>query len=64
MKTTLNISEKLLEEAIRLTGVRTKTEVVSQALEILIREKRIDRLIKGAGNLNFDDSWEESRHGR
>jgi Arc/MetJ family transcription regulator len=64
MKTTLNISEKLLEEAIRLTGVRTKTEVVSQALETLIREKRIDRLIKGAGNLNFDDSWEESRHGR
>jgi Arc/MetJ family transcription regulator len=64
MKTTLNISEKLLEEAIRLTGVRTKTAVVSQALEALIREKRIDRLIKKAGNLNFDDSWEESRHGR
>jgi Arc/MetJ family transcription regulator len=64
MKTTLNISEELLEKAIRLTGVRTKTEVVSQALEALIREKRIDRLIKEAGNLNFDDSWEESRQGR
>ena len=64
MKTTLNISEELLDKAIRLTGARTKTEVVSRALELLIQEQKIDRLIKEAGNLNFDDSWEESRHGR
>ena len=64
MKTTLNISEELLEKAIKLTGVRTKTEVVSRALEILIREQKIDRLIKEAGKLDFNDSWEESRHGR
>jgi len=64
MKTTLNISEELIEKAIQLTGARTKTEVVSRALETLIREQKINRLLKEAGNLSFDDSWEEARHGR
>jgi len=64
MKTTLNISEDLIEKAIQLTGARTKTEVVSRALKTLIREQKIDRLLKEAGNFNFDDSWDEARHGR
>jgi Arc/MetJ family transcription regulator len=64
MKTTLNISKELLEKAIQVTGARTKTEAVNLALETLIREQKIDRLIKEAGNLEFDDSWVEARHGR
>jgi Arc/MetJ family transcription regulator len=64
MKTTLNISKELLEKAMQVTGVRSKTEVVNRALETLIREQKIDRLIKEAGKLDFDDSWAEARHGR
>jgi Arc/MetJ family transcription regulator len=64
MKTTLNISKELLEKAIQVTGARTKTEAVNRALETLIREQKIDRLIKQAGKLDFEDSWVEARHGR
>jgi Arc/MetJ family transcription regulator len=64
MKTTLNISEDLLEKALRLSGARTKTAAVNRALELLIREQKIKRLIKEAGTLNFEDTWEEARHGR
>ena len=64
MKTTLNISKELLEKAVQVTGARTKTEAVNRALETLIREQKIDRLIKEAGKLDFDDSWAEARHER
>ena len=64
MKTTLNLSKELLEKAIQVTGARTKTEAVNRALEALIREQKINRLIKEAGKLDFDDSWQEARHGR
>ena len=64
MKTTLNIPKELLEEAVRLARVRTKTEAVTLALRELIRRQKIERLIEQSGSLEFSDDWEESRHGR
>lgn len=64
MKTTLNIPEKLLEEAVRLAGVRTKTEVVARALKEFIRRHKIERLIEETGSLEFSDDWDNARHGR
>ena len=64
MKTTLNISKELLEEAIRLSGARTKTEVINKALENLIRKQKIERIIQRSGKVEFSADWEEARHGR
>ena len=64
MKTTLNIPKELLEEAVRLAGVRTKTEAVTLALKELIRRKKVERLIEQTGSLEFSDDWLESRHAR
>ena len=64
MKTTLNIPRELLEEAVQLSGVRTKTEAVTLALQELIRQQKIERLIEQAGSLEFSDDWEDARHGR
>jgi len=64
MKTTLNIPKELLEEAVKLAGVRTKTEAVMLALKELIRRQKIERLIEQTGSVEFSDDWEESRHGR
>ena len=64
MKTTLNIPRELLEEAVQLSGVRTKTEAVTLALKELIRQQKIERLIEQAGSLEFSDDWEDARHGR
>ena len=64
MKTTLNIPRELLEEAVRLAGVRTKTQAVTRALEDFIRRQKIERLISETGSLEFSDEWEEARHAR
>jgi Arc/MetJ family transcription regulator len=64
MKTTLNISEELLEEAIRLTGSRTKTEAIHKALTELIRKQKVEKIIGLAGKLDFNDDWEKARHER
>ena len=47
MRTTLNISEKALERASELTGVKEKTSLVRLGLEALIAQesgKRLDKL--------------------
>jgi Arc/MetJ family transcription regulator len=64
MKTTLNISEELLEEAIRLTGSRTKTEAIHKALTELIRKQKVEKIIGSAGKLDFNNDWEKARHDR
>jgi Arc/MetJ family transcription regulator len=64
MKTTLNISRELLEEAIRLTGSRTKTEAIHKALTELIRKQKVEKIIGLAGKLDFNDDWEKARHER
>lgn len=38
MKTTLNISDDLMKEAMRLSGINEKTKLIHSALEILVNE--------------------------
>ena len=44
MKTTLNIDDRLLEEATHLSGIREKTAVVRAGLEALIARQSARRL--------------------
>lgn len=44
MRTTLDIPEALLDEAMKLTHIRTKTEVIRVALTNLIRREKIQGL--------------------
>ncbi|MCH7761943.1 type II toxin-antitoxin system VapB family antitoxin [candidate division TA06 bacterium] len=55
MRSTIDIREDLLEEAMRLTKAKTKKEVVNLSLEELIRRKRIEELIAwiGSGDINL-----------
>ena len=46
MRTTLNIEDKLLEKASRLTGVKEKTSLVRLGLEALIARESSKRLAK------------------
>ena len=64
MKTTLDISEELIKEAVRLSGSRTKTEAVTMALKEMVRKQKIEKIIGQAGTLDFSQDWEEARHGR
>jgi hypothetical protein len=64
MKTTLNIPEDLIRKAMSLTKHRTKTETIIVALQEYVRQKKIEKIIEHQGKLQFDDSWEKSRHAR
>ena len=50
MRTTLNIDEKLLEEASRLTGETEKTSLVREGLKALIARESAKRLSRLGGS--------------
>jgi Arc/MetJ family transcription regulator len=50
MRTTLNIDEALLEEVVRLTGVREKTALVRMGLESLVAHESARRLARLGGS--------------
>lgn len=54
MRTTLDIPENLLSEAMRITRTKTKTAVIVLALEELIRKERIAELKQFKGKIELD----------
>ncbi len=64
MKTTLNIPEDLIRKAMSLAKHKTKTETVVVALQEYVRKKKIEKILANEGKLQFDDTWEKSRHAR
>lgn len=59
MRTTIDINNELILEAMRLAGARSKKEVIHLSLQELIRQKRIERLVKKLGNFPLDLTPEE-----
>lgn len=54
MRTTLDIPEDLMNEAMKTTQIRTKTEVIITALQGLIRKSKIADLKKFKGTVDLD----------
>ncbi len=50
MRSTLNIEDRLVQEASRLTGVKEKTALVRMGLEALIAREAARRLAKLGGS--------------
>jgi Arc/MetJ family transcription regulator len=50
MKTTINIDDKLVNEAMRLYGVTTKTKIIEMGLEELINAYKRSRLARAFGS--------------
>lgn len=50
MRTTIDIDERLLDLAMKLTEASTKREVVNFALKELVRRRRLERLKQLAGS--------------
>lgn len=64
MKTTFNIPDDLIESAMSLSRSRTKTKTVIIALQEYIRLKKIEKVLENEGKLQFENSWEKTRHAR
>ncbi len=54
MRTTLDIPEALLTEAMKATQITTKTKVIITALEDLIKKSKISGLKKFKGKVDLD----------
>ena len=59
MKTTVDIDEKLLKEAKRISNIRTKKELINFCLKEFIRKKNIERIVKKLGNFPLDLTLKE-----
>ena len=53
MKTTIDIPDAALADAMRFTGAKTKREAVVKALEEFNRQQRVKDLIASFGTLDF-----------
>ncbi len=54
MRATIDIDDKLMEEAKKLTSVKTKKELINLSLRELIRKKRIEHLLSLYGTSPID----------
>ena len=61
MRTTLDLPENLLNEAMKVTQTDTKTGVIIKALEELIRKSKISDLKKYKGKIYLDIDLNEIR---
>ena len=54
MRTTLNLPEALLQEALETTNAKNKTQVIILALEELIRRHHLAKLKQFKGKIDLD----------
>jgi len=54
MRTTLDLPEELLIEAMQATNIQTKTKVIITALEELIRKSKISEIKNYKGKVDLD----------
>ncbi len=54
MRTTLDIPNDLIEEAMLITKAKTKTELIKGALLNIIKQEKINKLIDFHGKVDMD----------
>ena len=62
MRTTLDLPEKLVNEAMKITHAETKTRVIILALRELIRKKKIAGLKNYKGKIDLDIDLDKLRN--
>ncbi len=63
-RTTVVIDEKLIEDALTLTKLKTKREVIEEALKELVRKKNQELLRKELGTFDIALTLEELKRMR
>jgi Arc/MetJ family transcription regulator len=61
MRTNIVIDDKLMEDSLRATGLKTKREVVDEALHTLLRLHRQAEIRKFRGKLEWRGDLEKMR---
>ena len=58
MRTNIVIDDDLMDEATRLTGIRTKKELVDLALKELVKNRKKKDLFQLTGQLEFNEDFD------
>jgi len=61
MRTNIVIDDELMDEALKLTGIKTKKELVELGLKTLIRLKQQESIKALRGQLKWEGDLEELR---
>ena len=61
VRTNIVIDDSLMAEAMRLSGARTKRQVVEDSLRLLVKLKRQERILEAQGKLRWTGDLEAMR---
>jgi Arc/MetJ family transcription regulator len=66
MRTNVVLDEELVQEALKLSGARTKKDVIDQALREFVENKKRRNLLDLAGKVKFREGYDykKLREGR
>jgi Arc/MetJ family transcription regulator len=64
MRTNIDIDDKLMRQAMRSSGARTKRAVVEEGLRLLIQTRSQRSIRRLRGRVRWEGDLEESRLGR
>ncbi len=59
MRTNIEIDDDLLEQALRLTGLKTKRAVVEEGLRTLIRLRRQRKILDLSGKVHWEGNIDD-----
>lgn len=63
-RTNIDLDEKLVQEALKLTSFKTKKELVNFALEELVKKRKRKAILELEGKVQWEGNLEEMRQGR
>jgi Arc/MetJ family transcription regulator len=64
MRTNIEIDDKLMAQAISLTGLPTKRAVVEEGLRLIVRVRKQARALKALKGLGWEGDLDQMRRGR
>ena len=63
-RTVIDIKDALLKKAQSMTGISKKVDIVNYALEKLVEQKEIEKILGLKGKIKWEGDLEEMRRGR
>ena len=63
-RTNVVLDEKLVEDCIRATGIKTQKALIDHALRELLRHENQIKILELKGKINWDGNLDEWRKGR
>ncbi len=63
-RTVIDIEDKMLKRAQKLTGINKKVDIVNFAIMKLVEQKEIEKILDLKGKVRWEGNLEEMRKGR